>query len=321
MSLFIMLLEVVLLGSLAVVIYKFVEYIKSNRAIEKSVARIYIKADERYSKRKEEKERTYLNEGNTENTSKIYQFDLMIERSGLRKKFPRLTTETYLGITSLLSIIVLLIGNLLGGFLIGAVFVIVTIMVSYAIVYILSGRTYKKIDDEIISFVNLLENYATSDSDIVKIMGDVYPYLNEPLRDYIEEFYTEATTTGNQERAFMNLENKIENRRLKSVFRNLEICSRNDANYDVIIKDERRSLRAYSKSKEKVNQLTRSGRSDIIFLLLMGSVLISMFASFVPNLSYNLLNTGVGNIILLYCILVIGNCVISFITLDKGEKM
>lgn len=321
MSVTILLLRALLLLAVAIFSYYLVAYIQKNSAIKKSFIRLYANTEDKYEQRKIEKERIYLEEGNQSKENFFYRFDLLIERSGLRKRFEFLTTEIYIAIIVVITLVGYLLGHIIGGMLIGATVVMCVIVGSYGIVYILSGKNYEKVDNEIIPFVNLLENYSGSDNDIVNIMGNVYMYLNDPLKTYIENFYNEATTSGDYRKAFMNLENRIESVRIKALIRNIEICSRHEANYDEIIKDERRTLRSYSKAKEKRKTIRANGRSDIVASLVMSGILVVMFMGFAPGLTYNLLNSTIGNIILLYCITVLGLCAWNFIAFDKGEKM
>lgn len=313
-------LRVLLMISLVTFVNGLVDYIRSNRAIEKTAIKIYKVADKKYKERKEERERIYLEEGNIEEKSIFYKLDLMIEWSGLRNRFKNLTTEIYLTIVSTLVVLGFFIGSKIGGLLLGVGLLVLVIINSFGIIYILSGKNYGKIDKEIIPFVNLMENYAVSDNDIVNIMGNVYQYLEEPLRGYIEKFYDEAINSGDCSRAFMNLENKIENARLRSIIRNIEICSRNEANYDVIIQDERRTLKNYSKSRERNKTLIRQGRKDVLICLLINAILLSLFYSFTPNLIYNLFNTFIGNIISFLWIIVLGICGWYFVEIDKGDR-
>ena len=313
-------LRILLIVALIIFVYRLVDYIRSNRAIEKTAIKIYTTADEQYNKRKTERERIYLEEGNIEEDTFFYKLDLMIERSGLRNRFKNLTTEIYLSLVAIIALVGFVLGNKIGGLLLGAAIITVAIVGSYGTIYILSGKNYEKIDSQIIPFVNLLENHAMSDSDIVNIMGSVYPYLEAPLKGYIEKFYDEAITSGDYTKAFMNLETRIESVRLKSIIRNIEKCSSHEANYDVIIEDERRSLKNYSKSKARKKEITIRGRSGISTCLLINGMLIYMFTFFSPKLINGLLNTPIGNIILLCWIVVLGVCGWYFIVIDKGEK-
>ncbi len=315
-----LLLRILLIMFLIVFVHRLIDYIKSNRAIEKTAIRISKAADEKYNKRKEERERIYLEEGNQEDESFFYRLDLIIERSGLRYKFKNLTTEIYLTLVITLTLVGFIVASKLGGILLGVAAITVIIVFSYGVIYILSSKNHEKIDDSIIPFINLLENYATSDSDIVNIMGNVCQYLEDPLRSYIEEFCDEAITSGNPSKAFMNLEVKIANRRLKSIIRNLEICSKNEANYDVIIQDERRALRNYSKSRAKKKELFHKGRSEVFKCLLINAMIIIMFSTVAKELINGLLYSRIGNVILLCWIIVLGMCAWYFIEIDKGER-
>ena len=209
------LFKFILFFALVKMFYSLLDYIKKNRAIEKSVYRIYSTADERYEKRKEQKEKIYFEEGNVENTSFFYRLDLLIERSEIRKKIPFLSTEIYLLFLGIISVIAFVIGNLIFG-LIGAVLgITLSILIIHSSLYILARLNYERVDNEITKFVNLVESYSVSSNDILSVMGNVYPYLNDPLRTYIETFYNEVSTTGDYDRAFMNLKNKAESERLK----------------------------------------------------------------------------------------------------------
>ena len=297
------LFKFILFFALVKMFYSLLDYIKKNRAIEKSVYRIYSTADERYEKRKEQKEKIYFEEGNVENTSFFYRLDLLIERSEIRKKIPFLSTEIYLLFLGIISVIAFVIGNLIFG-LIGAVLgITLSILIIHSSLYILARLNYERVDNEITKFVNLVESYSVSS--------------NDPLRTYIETFYNEVSTTGDYDRAFMNLKNKAESERLKRVIENIELASQNEANYNEIIDDERNSLKAYSNAKEKRKELIAAGRSDIIACLIMGFATIYMLSSFTTGLGNALLNDIIGNLILVYWIITLGYIVWKFISLIK----
>ena len=315
------LFKFILFFALVKMFYSLLDYIKKNRAIKKSVYRIYSTADERYEKRKEQKEKIYFEEGNVENTSFFYRLDLLIERSEIRKKIPFLSTEIYLLFLGIISVVAFVVGNLIFG-LIGAVLgITLSILIIHSSLYILARLNYERVDNEITKFVNLVESYSVSSNDILSVMGNVYPYLNDPLRTYIETFYNEVSTTGDYDRAFMNLKNKAESERLKRVIENIELASQNEANYNEIIDDERNSLKAYSNAKEKRKELIAGGRNDIIACLIMGFATIYMLSSFTTGLIGALLNDIIGNLILVYWIITLGYIVWKFISFDKGDRV
>ena len=59
----------------------------------------------------------------------------------------------------------------------------------------------------------------------------VCPYLDVPMRPALQECVSKARNTGNVEEALRNLELQIEHPQFRNLIRNLEICSRHEANY------------------------------------------------------------------------------------------
>jgi Flp pilus assembly protein TadB len=315
---FVIAIKVLLLIILTYLIYNSINHIQQSKAIEKSAVKMFSATEKSYNKRKGIEESRRLEDGNQEKQSFIYKLDLMIERSGLRKKIPFLNTELYIGITVVLAILGYIIITFISGiWLLGAVFIMLMIIISYGLIYILSGIAYEKVDKTILPFVNILENYSGTDDDIVSILGKTYPYLENPLREHIEDFYNEVNSSGDTTRAFRNLEIKIENERFKEIIRNLEICSRHEANYQEIIKDTRVTLMDYLEAKQKRKAIISQGRIEIAMSIGMCSVMVVMFTGFVPNLFDILINSAIGNGLLLYCIVVLGLCLWNMISFDK----
>ncbi len=318
MGTYLLIIKVLLLIVLTYLTYNSIKYIQQSKSIEKSVIKMFSATEHSYKARKEVEEARRLEDGNQEKKSFIYKLDLMIERSGLRKKIPFLNTEVYIGLTIVIaSLGFILVSSITGIWLLGAVVIMATVIGAYAIIYILSGIAYEKVDETILPFVNILENYSGTNDDIVSILGKTYPYLENPLREHIEEFYDEVNSSGDVTRAFRNLEVKIENERFKEIIRNLEICSRHEANYQEIIKDTRVTLMDYLEAKQKRKAIIKQGRIEILMSIGLCSVMISMFTGFVPNLFNILINSPVGNAILLYCIIVLGICLWNIISFDK----
>lgn len=311
-------IQALLLVMLTYLIYNIIKYIQNSKAIEKSVVKMFSATENNYKTRKAMEEAKRLEDGNQEKQSFIYKLDLMIERSGLRKKMTFLNTEVYLGLTLMVAVLGYILATLISGvWLLGAVVVMLTVIISYGIIYVLSGIAYEKIDKTILTFVNILENYSGTNDDIVSILGKTYPYLENPLKEHVEDFYNEVNSSGDTKRAFRNLEAKIENERFKEIIRNLEICSRHEANYQEIIKDTRITLMDYLESKQKRKAIINQGRIEILMSIGLCSVMVTMFTGFAPNLFDVLINSVIGNCILLYCIIVLGLCLWNIISFDK----
>ena len=299
-------------------LYSFMKYINQNRVISTCIQKAISKSEKSFSLRKEKEELRRLEDGNLEKTSLLYSLDLMIERSGLRLKYPFLSTEIYIFITIMISVAGFLLINFLTGlWILGVFFCMAIIVSSYALVYSLSSIAYNRTDSALIPFINILENYAGTSDDIVSILAKTSYYLEDPLKSNIEEFYNEINTSGNITLAFRHLELRVENERFRDIIRNLEICSRHEANYQEIIRDIRSSLIKYLDAKQKRKVIIKQGRLEILALLGLSGVMIGMFTSFSPNLISSLFNSFVGNLILLYCTIVVGICLFTMISFGK----
>lgn len=318
MEILILVIKALLLLVLTYLIYSSIKYIQQSKAIEKSVVKMFSVTEQSYKTRRDIEEARRLEDGNQEKQSFVFKIDLMIERSGLRKKIPFINTELYIGTTVVLATLGYIVATTISGiWLLGAAVVMATIILSYGLIYVLSGIAYEKVDKTILPFVNILENYSGTNDDIVSILGKTYPYLENPLREHIEDFYNAVNSSGDTTRAFRNLEAKIENERFKDIIRNIEICSRHEANYQEIIKDTRITLMDYLEAKQKRKAIINQGRIEILMSIGLCSIMVVMFTGFVPNLFGMLVNSAIGNAILMYCIVVLGICLWNMIAFDK----
>ena len=310
--------KIILFVSIMSFIYFLMKYISENKLVNKTTNKIFDAAETSYSKRKHKKEAQRIEEGNVQNKSFINSIDLLIERSRIKEKLPFLNTEVYISLNIIISMIAFLAGILIVHYwLIGIVCAMFSIIALYAILYIISGINYEMIDKDALTFLNIMENYSGTNDDIVTIMGRTYPYLKNPLKKYVEEFYNECNSTGDLTMAFSNLELKIENERIRDIVRNIEICSRHEANYKEIIEDSRDTLKDYLKSKQNRKAIINNGRLEILMCIVMCFIVLVVFKSFVPDLVHILQANLIGTLILLYNVIVIGIIAKGMISFDK----
>lgn len=277
------------------------------------------KAEFEYEKRKSEKEELRILEGNFKETRFLNKLDSLLEQSGIKKKFKFINAEIYI----VLNIFMCLIGFLIGIFILnywlwGLIIDIVAVIVFYGALKFLQGINYTKIDREMLTFLNLLENFSATEDDIVQIINQTYRYLQNPLKEYLMDFSIEVQSTGNMAIAFRKLEAKIENEKLSSFIRNIEICSRHEANYREIIEDERSSMQGYLRAKQKRKAINQNGRIEIFVCIAMSILIICIFTSLTPNLFNILKNSFTGNLILLYNVVVLGILGWNMISFDKN---
>lgn len=269
---------------------------------------------------REEKEKRFREEeGRREKIYFLRRMDLLIRRSGISVKFPFINTGIYLLLTLSLLILGAIISTILSNSPIVVLIIsLIILFTSYLILYVLSGISYRNTEENILEFTNLLENFSKTNNDIVTILYKVYPYLNNPLHDAVEECVSEARSTGDVSRALLNLEHKIELDKFKEIIRNIEISSRYEANYEEIIKDSRRMLRVYIAAREERRALIKNSRIEMGIIIICCIFIIKMLDSFSTVGVVNvLLHSLVGNILLGYCIVVLFLGFWTLLAIDK----
>lgn len=274
--------------------------------------------EESYDKRCSKSDKQKLVEGNIEETNILRSLDIMINRSGIREKYSFFTTEVFITLTIMIVIstyfLSKFINNYWGFNLLISMF---AGLACYFSIYYLSGISYEKIDSQITNFINYLENFATTNVDIVTIIEKTAFYMEDPLKSYLEKFVTESRQ-GKIKLAFQNLADKIENVKFQQLIKNLEIASRHEANYKEVVSESRIILKGYFKNKEKRKELIRNGRIELAMMLLISTLVLKMVTDITPNLANDIFTTTEGAIFVVIGIVLIGACIWLFLRIDRG---
>lgn len=163
-----------------------------------------------------------------------------------------------------------------------------------------------QIERQMLSFMNLIENFSMSDEDIVNICDRADRYLKEPLRRIIHEFVMDARLYGDLETSFDKLLIELEGTKLKEVFQNLKICSRHSTNYEEVIKDARSSVKKYLKSKSIQKAVINSARVDLAALVIAAGMIIKILNEFLTQNVFTILCSGyIGAAIMAYCLVIL----------------
>ncbi|QLY81490.1 type II secretion system F family protein [Clostridium intestinale] len=273
---------------------------------------------DKYVQRQKTREINFLLEGEKEDLSFIEKIDLLLDRSGLHAYMTFLTSEILIVFTIVVAFTIAFIFQKISGLLVFSLAVFfAVIFIVYLALNQLAKITYDRIDDQVLIYINILENLSSSNSDIVEIMGKALPYMREPLKNYSSQFVYECKRGVPIVKAFKNFENKIESYRFKQLLKNLEVCSKYEANYKEILSKSRIIMKNYFVEKEKRRKEVRNGRLAIIMTMGMGVVLFKLVLGFNENMYEQLKSTFLGNVILGYNLFVLMFGVFKFITLDK----
>lgn len=257
--------------------------------------------------RRKTEEDKIMEDGYGQKESLFYRLDLSLYQSGLQKKVPLLTSEIFLISAGILTTgcfaAVLFISNTLLPAVCAAMAVIFSIYVSMELLLI---HNTNRIEEDILTFANLLDNYSKSTDDIVDIMDYTRGFLREPLRGAVNTFCSECRSGGDIQTAFRRLEVSIRHRIFGELIRNIEICSRYNADYSAVIRKNRVMIENYLAEREARKQLANTSRLQILILYASAGLSLKIMqeiggTGFMPLLLY----TPAGNIILILCLAVV----------------
>lgn len=289
-----------------------------NHLIEKSIKMVYRQLKKKEAIRIQAEERLRYEDGRQEKEKFLTQISLLLTRSNLKKIFPFLSTELYVFGTLTAGIAIFLLVQSVTGLLLGVMAFLVVMLISFLILYFLAGHNYKKTEKMLLNFANLLENYSKTTDDIIAIFQKVVPYMENPIRDALEECCIKAVSTGKVSASLNELSDKIEHEKFRELIRNLEICSRYEANYAEIITESKCNLREYMAAKEKRKEVKNDCKINIVIMLLASMLIINMLTGLGEKSVWAVLTGSlIGNFIILYCMIV--GCIVCFmfLSIDK----
>ena len=261
----------------------------------------------RYLKRKSASVRNQEQFGVVKERGILLRVDKLLEEAGWRKFYSYFSSEVYFMLGFILSVLPAILSYMFSGALYVSFIIILLVWVVWGmLLYICAAMRYKKIQNQLMFFINLLENYSRTSDDLVDIISKTENYLEEPLRNTIAQFQWEAKHTGEIETAIGHLKTRLSHRKMQEIIQNLDMCRRHEANYAEIISDMRVSIQEYLKSKEERNGIRQSAKGSILVMMLVGVFIMKLVNGFVEGGIYNLLTSNVlGITILVYQILLI----------------
>lgn len=296
--------------------YYVVKELLVDRILQKSIVSY---ADSSSKQRRKREEQLRIEQGEQDKTSLMYSIDLLIEQSGLKKYLTFINTELYIFLAGIISVCAFSAGCMLGGFLAGLVCIMSVIFFSYALPAVLAGYNFKNTEKDILQFVNLVGSYSATSNNIITIFGNMYLFLNEPLKSSVKMCYDEAQMTGDISAALIHLERRINHPMFKLTIRNIEIASRHEANYSQVIAAIREIIREYIRNQEEIKAMISSARAQLLLLAAAGAVIIYMVNGLLEgvNLFTLLATTLPGQIILCSLIFVVFICIYVFMSFGK----
>lgn len=292
---------------LGVTAFLLFSYLKEHKVLSEMAESVYERAKAQEAERQSEQQTLLLIEGRQEKVGFLYKLDLLVLQSNIKKYIPFASTEILLVTGVLLAAAgFAVVTSLTGTWIFGVLGFVGVMAVLYIILYLMAMSNYQKTEESLMTFINLLENYSNIEDELIAIFARISPFLTEPVKTAVEDCCMEARLTGERRLAIRNLEKRIEHEKFKELVRNLEICSRYEANYAEVIKDSRSLLREYLAAVKERKSILNNARIEIAMILGCCGMVFWMVSGFTKDgIMTVLLGSMAGNVILLYCILMV----------------
>lgn len=312
---------VLLFVALFAAFFFFVSHIIDDNVISGSISEYYEKTKVNAKQRKVKYEQELNENGYQGNEPLLGRLDKLIENSGINRKLKFLNADVFVLLTILVSTISFIVVALITGEVIyGLITLSFIVIILVAILLYLNNLNKKRVEEELINFINLIENYSKTSDDIIHIIGRVFPYIDEPIKSAAEECYLEGQRTGNVSQSLDNFAKKINHKRFREIIRSLSICSRYEANYSDVADDSRRMLMEYLAGKQEREAIVRNARIEVLAILGLAFVMVYMLGGFIgENVLELLMMNFLGKIILLFSFIVVLITLVSLILMGRGN--
>ena len=197
----------------------------------------------------------------------LYGLERELDYSGLRLRFPGLTSELwilgslaaaaclFLFLSMSLGLWAAVIGN--GALLAG----------EFLILRCLRTANLRAVNEHLMKLLDFLGNYSITAGDVAGIFHQVSRYMEEPIKSALDSCYYEAQITGDTALALRSMAEKIEHPKFKELARNMEVSLRYCADFTALVAGSRRSLREYLRLSQERKGMLREALVNMVLLL------------------------------------------------------
>ncbi len=136
------------------------------------------------------------------------------------------------------------------------------------------ARMLQLVNSNLLKFLDFLGNYSLTAGEVTSVFGQISRYVEEPMKSALDECCYEAQTTGDVGMALLSMSEKIEHPKFKEIVRNIEVSTRYCADFSVLVKASRRSVREYLRMGEERKGMLREAVINMLLLCGMSLVVL-----------------------------------------------
>lgn len=221
----------------------------------------------------------------------LFSLERQLQYSGLKLRFPKLTVEWWIVGNIVAAAGVFLSLLLLFGLWPAVGGVVCLAMTEGLLLRILRSVNLRRVNNSLMKLLDFLGNYSVTAAEATSVFSQVSRYMEEPLRSALDTCCYEAQTTGDSGLALLSMAEKIEHPKFKELARNMEISIRHSADFSVLVKSSRKSLREYLRISQERRSMLREAVVNMALLLGMSIVVLFTVGS-LTGISLTKLLTG-----------------------------
>lgn len=282
-------------------------YVQKTNSLKLTVNELYDRISNMSGCREEVGRRLAALYGNMGRKGLIAHISDNIEYSGVSSILPGLTPELYILIMLMLSAAAfVLTGVISGNIYYGIPAATAPWVVSEMFFSLLRNYRYRREEEQLLTLVNSIENSAAESDDIIYILEKAAAMTAGPIHDELWHTVTMVKSGLQGTVALGQLESRIEHTFFKTLIRNLEISSRNNANYREITMQCRTLLTEQLDNTKKLEEIYREARIRLIVIYLCALVCLEIMAR-------TMLGMSLKDMLLMFSRSTIGCCLIVMI--------
>ncbi len=289
--------------------YALMRYIGQNNMLRESMEELYARINSLSGSRENIAAELKALYGTMGRKGFIAHIQDNLEYSGIDLRINGMTPELYIVIMAVISSILFAVLCMVSGrWYVGAAGVLILWTASEYIFSKLRDYRYRKEEEQLLALVNCIENCAAESDDIIYILERSGSMVEGPVRDELIRAAAKVKSGVQGGIAIGGLEHRIEHDFFRTLIRNLEISSRNNANYREITAQCRTLLAGQLDNSRRLDEIYRDARIRLATILAGSAACLGIMAQAV-------LGTGVYGLFRMMAESVIGRGIIFAVCL------
>lgn len=184
------------------------------------------------------------------------RLDQHLTQAGVKRFLPKAGVEIYLLFNVLeFTLIFCLAGE---GILVPLLAAGAAVYGNRLILDLMRFRNKRITEKHLLEMLNLVSDYAISDSEITMILYRVGQSMPNPLRDMLTRCHLSARSSGNTQQALYELRRSNDHFLFREIILLLELCNRSDNDYQKVVNGCREMVNRYLKEEKEKAAVVRS---------------------------------------------------------------